>query len=180
VVTAGERESVETAENGAALSYDTGGFWDEMFDDHGAPRPHYRPLGRKLATLSSDVVARRQATADRAFTGQGITFAVSQDPHGIEKILPFDLIPRVILPEEWRRIERGLEQRVRALNLFLADIYHEQRILADGVVDPELVLGSRGYRREFQGLDVPLGVYTHIVGSDLVRDASGDPPASRT
>src|SRR5207244_10562392 len=88
-------------------------------------------------------------------------------------ILPFDLIPRIILASEWDRIERGLEQRVRALNLFLADIYHEQHILADGVIDPELVLGSKGYRREFQGLDVPLGVYTHVVGSDLVRSEGG-------
>jgi len=156
------------------LQYDTGGFWDEMFDALGTPRPHYTPLVRQLATLSTAEVARRQAAADLSFRGQGITFAVNQDPNGIEKILPFDLIPRLILPQEWRRIERGLEQRVRALNLFLADIYHAQRILADGVVDPELVLGSRGYRREFHGLDVPLGVYTHIVGSDLVRDASGE------
>jgi uncharacterized circularly permuted ATP-grasp superfamily protein len=173
-MTSREGGAVGAAETSAPMAYDTGGFWDEMFDVRGSPRPHYLPLARNLATLSPDAVARRQAAADRSFAGQGITFAVSQDPLGIEKILPFDLIPRIILPEEWRRIERGLEQRVRALNLFLADIYHEQRILADGALDPELVLGSRGYRREFQGLDVPLGVYTHIVGSDLVRDARGE------
>ncbi len=173
-MTARDTWRLDSAEAAVTLTYDTGGFWDEMFDAEGRPRPHYLPLMRKLATLSPDEVARRQAAADRSFYGMGITFAVSHDPLGIEKILPFDLIPRIILPEEWQRIERGLEQRVRALNLFLADVYHEQRILADGVVDPGLVLGSRGYRREFQGLDVPLGVYTHIVGSDLVRDASGE------
>ena len=159
---------------GRGTPYDTGEFWDEMFEPGGVPRSHYTALWDHLGTLRPNEVARRQAAADRSFTEQGITFAVNQDPLGIEKILPFDLIPRLILPEEWRRIERGLEQRVRALNLFLHDIYHEQRILADGVIDPELVLGSRGYRREFQGLNVPLGVYTHIVGSDLVRDAAGE------
>src|SRR5205814_2930732 len=87
---------------------------------------------------------------------------------------PFDLIPRVILPEEWDRIARGLEQRVRALNLFLDDVYHGQRILRAGILPPELVLGARGYRRELRGVDVPLGVYTHVTGSDLVRDASGE------
>ncbi|MEA2640946.1 MAG: hypothetical protein QOF51_2340 [Chloroflexota bacterium] len=161
-------------EGNPLLEYETGGFWDEMFDAAESPRSHYAALAGQLATLSSTEVARRQAAADHSFRGQGITFAVNQDPNGIEKILPFDLIPRLLLPEEWRRIERGLEQRVRALNLFLADVYHEQRILADGVIDPELVLGSRGYRRELHGLNVPLGVYTHIVGSDLVRDASGE------
>ncbi len=173
-MTRSEAQALGPAEIAETLAYDTGGFWDEMFDVAGRPRPHYLPLSSKLATLSPDEVARRQAAADRSFHDQGITFAVGHDPLGIEKILPFDLIPRIILPEEWRHIERGLEQRVRALNLFLADIYHEQRILADGVVDPELVLGSRVYRREFQGLNPPLGVYTHIVGSDLVRDASGE------
>jgi len=92
----------------------------------------------------------------------------------VEKIMPFDLVPRIITAEEWRKIERGLEQRVRALNLFLHDIYHAGRILSTGVVPPELVLRSRGYCREVRGMDVPLGVYTHVVGSDLVRDHTGE------
>ena len=158
----------------AAAPYDPGPFWDEMFQPDGVPRPHYAALAAHLARLSAEEVARGQAAADRAFRGRGITFAVHDDPTGIEKILPFDLIPRLILDEDWGRIERGLEQRVRALNLFLDDIYHRQRILADGTLDAELVLGSPGYRREFHRLDVPLGVYTHIVGSDLVRDEHGD------
>ncbi|MBM2810305.1 MAG: hypothetical protein HW416_1064 [Chloroflexi bacterium] len=161
-------------QNMAALSYDVGPFWDEMFEGDRAPRPHYATLASKLASLSEAEVARRQAAADRSFMGRGITFAVADDPSGIEKILPFDLIPRLILPDEWRTIERGLAQRVRALNLFLHDVYHDQHILADGTLDPELVLGSRGYQREFQGVDPPLGIYTHVVGSDLVRDAGGD------
>src|SRR5205085_4301226 len=108
-----------------------------------------------------------------SFQAQGITFSVNQDPSGPEKTMPFDLVPRIVTAAEWARIERGLEQRVRALNLFLHDIYHEQRILRTDLVPAELVLGARGYRREFRDVDMPLGVYTHVVGSDLVRDGQG-------
>ncbi|HET8568124.1 MAG TPA: circularly permuted type 2 ATP-grasp protein, partial [Candidatus Limnocylindria bacterium] len=107
------------------------------------------------------------------FQARGITFAVNQDPSGIEKIIPFDLIPRLITPAEWRRIERGLEQRVRAIDLFLADIYGEQRILASGLIPPDLVLGAKGYRREMRGTEVPRRAYTHVVGTDLIRDHTG-------
>src|SRR5687768_5412199 len=106
--------------------YDPGDFWDEMFEPDAAARALYRKLAQRLQGLSSDAVARRQQAADLSFQARGITFAVNQDPSGIEKILPFDLIPRIISPSEWQRIERGLEQRVRALNLFLRDVYHEQ------------------------------------------------------
>ncbi|MCC7367591.1 MAG: circularly permuted type 2 ATP-grasp protein [Chloroflexi bacterium] len=153
--------------------YDPSGFWDEMFAGPGRVRPHYTALARRLATLGPADVARRQQAADRSFQARGITFAVNQGAEGIEKIMPFDLVPRMITPDEWSQIERGLEQRVRALNLFLHDIYHDQHILEHGVVPWELVLGASGYRREFRGVDPPLGVYTHVVGSDLVRDASG-------
>jgi len=144
-----------------------------MFERPGCVRPHYVALARQLATLRPGDVARRQTSAERSFQARGITFAVNQGPEGIEKIMPFDLVPRMVTPDEWSQIERGLEQRVRALNLFLHDIYHEQRILTQGVVPAELVLAAKGYRREFRGVNVPLGVYTHVVGSDLVRDASG-------
>ncbi|MEO6209988.1 MAG: circularly permuted type 2 ATP-grasp protein [Gemmatimonadaceae bacterium] len=154
--------------------YDPGAFWDEMFEAPGIVRPYYATLARQLATLNSADVARRQRAAELSFTVRGITFAVNQGAEGVEKIMPFDLIPRIIEADEWTRIERGLEQRVRALNLFLHDVYHDQRILRSGVIPAELVLGARGYRREFRQVDVPLGVYTHIVGSDLVRDGSGE------
>jgi uncharacterized circularly permuted ATP-grasp superfamily protein len=157
-----------------APDYDPGAFWDEAFAERGVARAHYAALARRLATLAPGDVARRQRLADHSFTVGGITFAVNHGEEGVEKIMPFDLVPRIILPNEWDRIARGLEQRVRALNLFLHDVYHDQRILRAGVVPPELVLGARGYRREFHGVDVPLGVYTHVVGSDLVRDASGE------
>ena len=158
----------------AMPTYDPDGFWDEMVEAPGRVRPHYAALARQLATLGPADVARRQRAAELSFQARGITFALNQGPDGVEKIMPFDLVPRLIRPDEWRRIERGLEQRVRALNLFLRDVYHEQRILRQGIIPPELVLGARGYRREFRNVDVPLDVYTHIVGSDLVRDASGE------
>jgi uncharacterized circularly permuted ATP-grasp superfamily protein len=154
-------------------TYSPDGFWDEMFEAPGRVRPHYVDLARRLATLAAPDVAKRQRAADLSFQAQGITFSVNQDPSGPEKTMPFDLIPRIVEAEEWARIERGLEQRVRALNLFLHDIYHEQRILRTNLVPADLVLGARGYRREFRNVDVPLGVYTHVVGSDLVRDGTG-------
>jgi uncharacterized circularly permuted ATP-grasp superfamily protein len=154
-------------------SYAPGEFWDEMFEAPGQVRPHYADLARRLATLSAADVQKRQRAADLSFQAQGITFSVNQDPIGPEKTMPFDLVPRIVTAEEWTRLERGLEQRVRALNLFLHDIYHEQRILRSGLIPAELVLGARGYRREFRNVDVPLGVYTHVVGSDLVRDGRG-------
>lgn len=143
-----------------------------MLPDNRA-RDHYVPLVRRLATLGPEEVERRQHAADLSFQGRGITFAVNQGVEGVEKIMPFDLVPRILRADEWRQVERGLEQRVRALNLFLHDLYHGQRILVDGVVPAQLVLASRGYRREMRGFEPPLGVYTHVVGSDLVRDESG-------
>ncbi|MFN2520969.1 MAG: circularly permuted type 2 ATP-grasp protein, partial [Candidatus Limnocylindria bacterium] len=115
-------------------AYEPGAFWDEMFEAPGLPRPHYLALAKRLSTLSPLDVDRRQRAADLSFVARGITFAVNQDPNGIEKIIPFDLIPRIITAAEWTRIERGLQQRVRALNLFIHDVYHEQRILRAGVV----------------------------------------------
>ncbi len=163
-----------TSSRPAVFAYDPGEFWDEMFVSPDEVRPYYASLASALSTLSHAEVERRQRAADLSFQARGITFAVNQGPEGVEKIMPFDLVPRIITAEEWHKIERGLEQRVRALNLFLQDIYQTGAILRQGVVPPELVLGSRGYCREVRGIEVPLGVYTHVVGSDLVRDQSGE------
>lgn len=166
-------DSVGPAVGPAAPPYDPGEFWDEMFERPGVVRPHYVLLARRLALLGPDEVARRQRAADVSFVARGVTFAVNQGAEGVEKIMPFDLTPRLIRPEEWQTLERGLEQRIRALNLFLHDIYHEQRIINDGVVPAGLIFGARGYRREMRNLDVPGGVYTHIIGSDLIRNEHG-------
>jgi len=160
-------------ESERTAAYDPGAFWDEAFEGRGVPRPHYRALGEKLAHLGPAEAARRQRAAEASFMARGITFAVNQGPEGTEKIMPFDLVPRIVTAEEWDTIERGLEQRVRALNLFLGDIYNKQRIITDRAVPAELVLGAKSYRHEMRGFRPPLGVYTHIVGSDLVRDGSG-------
>ncbi len=154
--------------------YDPGTFFDEMFEAPGLPRPHYRVLHEHLSSLDARTFDERRRAADVAFLHRGITFTVYSQDEGIERIFPFDLVPRIIPRREWERLERGLVQRVAALNLFLADIYHAQRILRDRVIPPELVFGARHFRREMVGIDVPQGVYVHVTGTDLVRDDKGE------
>jgi uncharacterized circularly permuted ATP-grasp superfamily protein len=158
--------------------YETGGFYDEMFAPAPgggvAPRPHYRALCARLAELDAGELRRAGDLANRSFLHQGITFTVYSDAErGTERIFPFDPIPRLIPPDEWRTIESGLRQRIRALNLFIHDIYHEQQILHDRVVPRRLIVRARHFRREVVGIDVPHDQYIHIVGSDLVRDRDG-------
>jgi uncharacterized circularly permuted ATP-grasp superfamily protein len=150
--------------------YDLGGFFDEMFDREG-PRPHYARLLRSLGEMTGAEFRTRQELIDRILVNQGITFTVYGDVAGIEKPFPVDLLPRIIPASEWRHLERGLEQRVRALNLFLNDVYHEGRIMDDGVVPRDLVMNAPAFRQEFRGADVPHGLYVHICGTDLIRDA---------
>ena len=111
---------------------------------------------------------------DAAFLRQGVTFNVYGDAQGAEKIFPFDLMPRIIPAREWEQIERGLAQRITALNLFLHDIYHEQKILKDGIIPEFYVLSGRHFRREFVNFEVPKGIYIHICGTDLIRDDQGN------
>ncbi|MDP9372120.1 MAG: circularly permuted type 2 ATP-grasp protein [Chloroflexota bacterium] len=139
-----------------------------------APRPHYRALFARLAALDAGDLRRAGDLANRSFLHQGITFTVySDEEQGTERIFPFDPIPRLIPPDEWDLIESGLRQRIRALNLFIHDIYHEGQILRDRVVPRRLIVRARHFRREAVGIDVPHDQYIHIVGSDLVRDAEG-------
>lgn len=154
--------------------YDPGTFFDEMFEAPGLPRPHYRVLHEHLSSLDARTFDERRRAADVAFLHRGITFTVYSQDEGIERIFPFDLVPRIIPRGEWQRLEHGLSQRVAALNLFLADLYHAQRILRDRVIPPELVFGARHFRREMVGIDVPQGVYVHVTGTDLVRDDKGE------
>ena len=148
--------------------------FDEMFAAPGRGRPHYAALLDRLDACGVDELSRRHRAADLMMRHQGITFTVYGRDQGIEQIIPFDPIPRVISPTEWSRIERGLIQRVRALNLFIHDVYHDRLILRDRVVPPELVLGASGYRRECIGLKVPRDIYMHVSGIDLIRDAKGE------
>ncbi len=147
--------------------------YDEMFESRAAPRPHYAQLFERLIEQGPAELERRNKVADLMMRQQGITFTVYGREQGVERIIPFDPIPRLIAPGEWDRIERGLKQRVRALNLFIHDVYHDRLILKDGVVPAELVLGATAYRRECVGLRVPRDVYIHVAGIDLIRDTSG-------
>ena len=147
--------------------------WDELFDRAGAPHGHCATLLDRLGRLSASEFQSRRTSADLAFVNQGITFSVYSDRRGVEKIFPFDLIPRPIPADEWAALETGLVQRVRALNLFLHDVYHDQRILREGVIPADLVLGSKGFRKEMIGFTPPGGVYVHICGTDLIRDTDG-------
>src|SRR5271156_4593269 len=147
--------------------------YDEMFDDSEVPRPHYAQLHERLLELGPEELERRHKVADLTMRQQGITFTVYGRDQGVERIIPFDPIPRLIAPAEWDRIDRGLKQRVRALNLFIQDVYHERLILKDRIVPPELVFGATGYRRECVGLHVPKDVYIHVSGIDLIRDSDG-------
>ena len=149
-------------------------FYDEMFDDAGSVRPHYDAIQRRLLELPAEELRRRQGAADLAFLNQGVTFTVYGQSEGTEKIFPYDLLPRLITADQWATLERGLIQRITAINLFLKDIYHEAKILGDGVVPQELVLTCKHYRREMRGLRVPRDVYVSIAGTDLIRDENGE------
>jgi len=152
-------------------SYAPGPFYDEMFAARGRTRPHYARLFEKLGAMAAGQFEERRKLADLAFLLQGITFTVYNDGRGTERLFPFDLIPRIIPQSEWERIERGLSQRVVALNLFLQDVYGQQLIVKDRKIPASLIYSCRHFRREMIGLEVPQGIYTHICGIDLVRDS---------
>jgi uncharacterized circularly permuted ATP-grasp superfamily protein len=156
-----------------STSYDAGEFFDEMYASGGGVRPHYRRLAERLGTLDLAEFERRRAAVDLAFLRRGVTFTVYNDSEGTERIFPFDLIPRIIPAKEWSRLEAGLIQRITALNLFLKDIYHEQRILRDKVVPAAQILSAKHFRREFMNFSVPRDIYVHICGTDLIRDKDG-------
>jgi uncharacterized circularly permuted ATP-grasp superfamily protein len=148
-------------------------FFDEMMTASGAPRPHYQRIMEHLGEFEPVEWAQRQTATDLAFMRGGVTFTVYSDSQGTERIFPFDLMPRVISAQEWAHIEKGLVQRITALNLFLHDIYHEQKILRDRVIAPHYVLSAKHFRREFMGCSVPRDIYVHICGTDLIRDHEG-------
>jgi len=148
-------------------------FYDEMSDANGECRPHYRTFARWLADSPPELLAQRRREADLLFHRAGITFTLHGDEEGTERLIPFDTIPRSIPAHEWRMIEAGCIQRVQALNMFLADVYHEQRIIKAGVVPAEQVLANSGYQLAMRGLDLHRNLYAHVAGVDLVRDSDG-------
>ena len=150
------------------------GTYDEYFKDQNSPRPGLKGLTRLLDDLGEHEFRLRQQLADEAFMLGGITFSVYSDDQGVEKIMPFDLIPRAVSGKEWQKCERGLIQRIQALNMFLKDIYHEQKILKDEIVPEFLIKQSSGYLKEACGIMPPGGVYVHVAGIDLIRGPDGN------
>lgn len=148
-------------------------FFDEMYAASGTCRPHYAAFARWLADTPLELLEQRRREADLLFHRAGITFTLYGDEQGTERLIPFDIIPRSIKASEWRSVERGCVQRVQALNLFLADIYHGQRIIKEGIIPAEQVLANEGYQVAMQGLNLHRGIYAHIAGVDLVRDGDG-------
>jgi uncharacterized circularly permuted ATP-grasp superfamily protein len=148
--------------------------YDEMFGPDGEIRPQYEALLNVLTSLPPEELQRRKHYADVSFLMQGITFTVYGQEEGTERIFPYDLLPRLISAESWELIERGLTQRITALNLFLHDVYHEGKILADGVVPREIVYSCQHFRRQMRGLQVPRNVYVAVAGSDLLRMENGE------
>ncbi|WP_395459574.1 circularly permuted type 2 ATP-grasp protein [Azospirillum melinis] len=154
-------------------SYNPGLYFDELFGAMDLPAEHTALIRQRLAALDFDELRRRAQDAERELYNLGITFIVYSDKDAVDRILPFDVIPRVISAPEWKHLEAGVKQRVTALNLFLHDIYHDQKILKDGVIPRDLVEGNHNFRPQMIGLDVPFNTYIHIMGTDLVRDRHG-------
>ncbi|OAI42169.1 hypothetical protein AYO38_03225 [bacterium SCGC AG-212-C10] len=154
-------------------SYALGAGYDEMFVSPGVPREHCRAVVDALAGLTAEDLADARRRADVAFLNLGITFTVYSESAGIERIFPFDLVPRVMAQQEWRKVELGLGQRIRALNAFVQDAYNEQRIVEKGIIPGEVIFSSPNYQPAVRGFTPPGGVWIHISGIDLVRDADG-------
>jgi uncharacterized circularly permuted ATP-grasp superfamily protein len=156
-----------------ALSYQAICSYDEMFLDDGRPRPRMELVAQRLRSIAQGDLVRHQRAAESMLRNLGITFAVYGHQDGTEKVWPFDILPRAIEPGEWKMIERGLKQRIRALNLFLDDIYNERRVVKEHIVPEELILSAKTYRAACAGLKPPKGVWCHVTGTDLVRDRDG-------
>ena len=146
--------------------------WDEMYA-HSDVRQQYQYVVEFLQQMSIEELNKKEEMAKKMFMSQGITFTVYNSGEGIEKIFPFDIIPRIITASEWTYIESGIRQRLKALNLFLKDVYNSQFILKDGVVPTEMVYSCPHFLREMHGFQVPHDIYVHVAGIDLIRDQDG-------
>lgn len=156
------------------FDYHPGDFYDELFAAEGEVRSGFSVLGEALKAMGSEELQSRQLAAEKSLMRMGITFQVYGDEGRGERVFPFDIVPRVITGEEWERLERGLRQRITALNLFIDDVYNEKKIIKDGVVPDWVVYSSSGYLQPCEGLKPPKGIWCHISGSDIVRDGSGE------
>jgi uncharacterized circularly permuted ATP-grasp superfamily protein len=154
-------------------TYDSGDFYDELFEAPGQPRPQALPLVERINSLPLESLRHRASAAQATLFKIGVTFNVYSDNQGTERVFPFDIIPRIISNTEWEFLERGLKQRIEALNCFLADVYSDQKILNDGVIPRELVYSASGFMEQCMGIKPPQGIWCHITGTDLVRDRSG-------
>ncbi len=154
--------------------YDVGNFFDEAFSGDCQPRSAAEALVRTIESLPDGELLSRQQAAERALLQMGITFNVYGEQAGVEKIFPFDIVPRIVSAGEWGRIERGLKQRIQALNLFIDDIYHQQKIIKDGIVPQDIIYSAKSYRQQCVGWNPPSGIWCHITGTDLVRHNDGE------
>ena len=155
------------------MDYDLGDFFDEMYSNDGNVRPHYQDLSAALDSVSADRISQLQHSADKTQMNMGMTFNVYHDNQGIEKILHLDIIPRILPNDEWQHLERGLKQRISALNLFINDVYNDQKSLKDKIVPEDLILGSKDFLKPCIGLKPPKGIWCHITGTDLVKNIDG-------
>lgn len=169
-----QSQSTVTSPTPPFVKYLLDSAYDEMFTSAGQARTHYEALYQRVLDLTAEELQSRQQAADLSFLHQGITFTVYGRTEGTERIFPYDLLPRIITSSEWSTIERGLAQRITALNLFLQDIYHDARILKDKIIPPELIFSSQHYRREMRGVRVPRDLYVSVCGTDLIRLPSGE------
>jgi len=148
--------------------------WDEMYYEKKQIRSQYDIINTYLKSTSPEVLYKKEELSKQLFMSQGVTFTVYNDDEGIEKIFPFDIIPRIITAAEWDKIDKGIKQRLKALNLFIKDVYHEQYIIKDGIMPADLVYSCPNFLREMTGVNVPYDVYVHIAGVDLIRNSDGE------
>ncbi|KAA3595601.1 MAG: circularly permuted type 2 ATP-grasp protein [Candidatus Scalindua sp. AMX11] len=153
--------------------YSLDNYYDEMIDNQGNVRPWYQLFTDKINSLDPQEIVRRQFAAERAFMYMGVTFNVYQEGAGIEKIFPFDIIPRIVNHDEWDLIEKGLKQRIYALNLFINDVYNDQKIIKDKIIPREIIESSPGFLKECIGIKPPCNIWCHITGTDLIKHSDG-------
>lgn len=155
-------------------NYEVGAFYDEMFSSDQRIRAWYEEFSKEIEQMSKEELQSKQHAAERALHSMGITFNVYFEGEGVERIMPLDIIPRIIERKEWDNLAKGLVQRVEALNLFIDDIYHDQKILKDGIIPESVIKSSKGFLKQCMGVDPPKGIWCHITGTDLIRDDNGD------